>query len=123
MVVILRYLDDEWNIQQRLVRVKTLAKSILGEEVARELIEVFSVQLSVSSARLLAAMRDQASVNGVVMRALKVIFPNLVNISTKFGWRVLENTYIAGVQEFALCQQCKSSTLLVVTLWNEHAVI
>ena len=80
LVVVLRYLDDEWNIQQRLVRVKTLAKSLLGEEIARELIEVLSVRLSISSARLLAAMRDRASVNGVAMRTLKIIFPHLVDI-------------------------------------------
>jgi len=43
-----RYLD-EWNIQQHLVRVKALAKSMKGEEIARELIEVLSVHLSISS--------------------------------------------------------------------------
>lgn len=58
LVVVLRYLDDEWNIQQRLVRIKTLAKSMKGEEIARELIEVLSVHLSISSSRLVAAMRD-----------------------------------------------------------------
>ena len=73
-------MDDEWNIKQRLVRVKTLAKSLLGDEIARELIEVLSVRLSISSARLLAAMRDRASVNGVAMRTLKIIFPHLVDI-------------------------------------------
>jgi hypothetical protein len=34
---------------------------MLGEEIARELIEALSVKLSISSARLLAAMRDRFS--------------------------------------------------------------
>ena len=71
--------------------VKTLAKSMKGEEIARELIEVLSVHLSISSSQLVAAMRDRASVNGVAMRTLRIIFPNLVNIGSfsqtvKFGW-------------------------------------
>lgn len=77
LVVVLRYLDAGWSIQQHLVRVKTLAKSMSGEEITRELIEVLSVQLSVSSARLLTAMRDKASVNGVAMRTLKIILVDI----------------------------------------------
>ena len=38
LVVVLRFLDSDWTIQQRLVRVKTLAKSMQGEEIALELI-------------------------------------------------------------------------------------
>ena len=55
------------------VRVKTLAKNISDEEIARELIEVLPVQLSVSSPRHLVAMRDRASVSGVAMRTLNTI--------------------------------------------------
>ena len=46
-----------WDIQQRLVRLKFLAKSMNGEEVGRELINVVSVTLGVHS-HLLGAMRD-----------------------------------------------------------------
>ena len=35
MAMMLRYVDSEWNIQQRLVRLLLLAKSLTGEEVAR----------------------------------------------------------------------------------------
>ena len=34
-VVILRYVDNQWNIQQRVVGLMLLAKSLAGEEVAR----------------------------------------------------------------------------------------
>lgn len=37
MAVVLRFVDSEWQIQQRLVRLMLLAKSLKGEEVAREL--------------------------------------------------------------------------------------
>ena len=71
-MVVLRYLAAEWTIQ-RLVRVKTLAKNMSDKEIARELIEVLPVQLSVSSPRLLVAMRDRTSVSGVAMRTLNTI--------------------------------------------------
>ena len=45
---------------------KFLSKSMSGEEVACELINVLLVTLGVQS-HLLAAMRDRASVNNVVM--------------------------------------------------------
>ena len=80
LVIVLRFIDSDWSIQQRLVRVQTLAKSMRGEELARELIETLSVRLSISSTRLLAAMRDRASVNGVALRTLKIVYPNLVDI-------------------------------------------
>ena len=37
MAVVLCFVDSEWQIQQRLVRLMLLAKSLKGEEVAREL--------------------------------------------------------------------------------------
>ena len=51
-----------------------------GEEIAHELMDTLSVRLSISSNRLLAVMRDRASVNGVALRTLKIIYPNLVDI-------------------------------------------
>ena len=50
-------------------------KSMSGEEVARELISVLSVTLSVESHRLLAVMRDRASVNTAAMRVVTIIYP------------------------------------------------
>lgn len=39
--VVLRFVDEEkWVIQQRLVRLRLLAKSLCGEEIARELISI-----------------------------------------------------------------------------------
>ena len=79
LVIVLRFVD-EFVIKPRLVRFITLTKSMTGEEIARELINVLSVEYSISSERVLAAMRDRASSNGVAIRTLKVVYPNLVDI-------------------------------------------
>ncbi|CAB3993226.1 Hypothetical predicted protein, partial [Paramuricea clavata] len=42
LVIIVRFLDSEWKIQQRLLRFLLLAKSLAGEEVAREIISVLA---------------------------------------------------------------------------------
>ena len=47
LAVVLRMVDD-WTIKQRLVRLKFLMKSMTGEEVARELIQLLSMILGTS---------------------------------------------------------------------------
>ena len=80
MAVVLRYVDSDWQIQQRLARLMLLAKSMTGEEVARDLIVVLSTSLAITPNRLVAAMRDRAAVNGAAMRTLKVLYPNLLDV-------------------------------------------
>ena len=70
---------SDWTIQQRLVRLEFLTKSTNGEEVAREFISVLSVTLGVESHRLLAVMRDRASVNNAAMRFVTVMYPKLLD--------------------------------------------
>ena len=48
-----------------------------GEELARELITVLSIKLSLESHQLLAVMRDRASVNGAALNIVKIMYPNL----------------------------------------------
>ena len=79
MVVILRYID-EWVIRQRVVRMMLVAKSMSGEEVARQLISVLSTELGIPSHLLVASMRDGASVNSVAMRTLSVLYPQMFDI-------------------------------------------
>ena len=45
-----------------------VVKSLTGEELARELISVLSVNYGIATQHLLAAMRDRASVNEVAVR-------------------------------------------------------
>ena len=51
LLIVLRFVDD-FVIKQRLVRFLTLTKSLTGEEIARELINVLSVEYSISSERV-----------------------------------------------------------------------
>ena len=49
MVIVIRFIDDEWCIQQRVARLMLLAKSMVGEEVARQLVVCLSTELGITS--------------------------------------------------------------------------
>ena len=78
--IILRFVSDDWKIEQRLVKLLLVAKSMTGEELAQQLLSCLSTNLGINSALLLAAMRDRASVNDVAIRTVKILYPNLVDI-------------------------------------------
>ena len=80
LAIVLRFVSDDWTLEQRLVRMQLLAKSLKGEEIARELIHVLSTDYSIGSSSLLAAMRDRASSNGVAMRTLAIVYPKLLDV-------------------------------------------
>ena len=63
-----------------LVRLKALAKSLTGEQLAGELIDVLATQLQVPRAHVISAMRDGASVNGCALRALKALSPKMFEV-------------------------------------------
>ena len=80
MVVVLRYVTDDWKIKQKVARLMLLAKSMTGEEVARQLIMVLSTELGIASHLLVAVMRDRASVNSVAMRTVSIIYNQIMDI-------------------------------------------
>ncbi|KAK3730067.1 hypothetical protein QZH41_009898 [Actinostola sp. cb2023] len=69
-----------WTISQRLVRLQLLAKSLKGDELAREIIMVLAQQYNVQNNSLCASMRDGASVNRAAMRTVKIVFPKVVDV-------------------------------------------
>ena len=81
-MILVRYITEDMKIEQRLLRVQIIAKSMTvhGEELARELIVVLSVSYSISSNALLGAMRDRASVNNIALTTLKIVYPLVVDI-------------------------------------------
>ncbi len=79
LAIVIRYVD-QWNVHQHLVRLEFLAKSMTGEEVARQLISTLSVTYGIESSFILAAMRDGASVNGVAMDVVKNIYPKIIRV-------------------------------------------
>ena len=80
MAIVLRFIDDSWNIQQRVCRIMLLAKSMTGEEVARQIVSVLSTELGICSLLVVAAMRDCASVNNVAMRTVQVLYHQVMDI-------------------------------------------
>ena len=63
LAIVIRFVSDEWSLEQRLVKLQLLTKSMSDEEIARELINVLSVAYSIDSSRLLACTCDRASMN------------------------------------------------------------
>ncbi len=80
LVIVVRYLTDEWVIKQDVCRLMLLAKSMTGEEVARQIISCISTEMGISSDLVIGAMHDRASVNQVAMRTAKVIYQNILDI-------------------------------------------
>ena len=61
MGIVVRYIDDEWSIQQRLIRLKLLPKSMTGEEITQVVMDTLSREYGIFPNRLLACMRDRAA--------------------------------------------------------------
>ena len=57
-----------------------LAKSLCGEEVAREVLTVLSTKLGIPGSRLIAIMRDRAAVNNVAVRTLAIMYLSAIDI-------------------------------------------
>lgn len=70
-----------WEIKQRLIQLQVSAKSMIGKELAWELLGALCREYKLSSEQPLAAMRDRASVNRVAIQHVKITFPNLLDIS------------------------------------------
>ena len=72
-----------------------------GEEIARELVNVLSVEYGIGVTKLLAAMHDRASANTLAMNTIKVLYSNLLdvgcyshtldNVGQKFNTPVLDD--------------------------------
>ena len=67
MAVVVRYIDTSFNIQQCPIRLQLLAKSMAGEEIAREIIATISTQYGIASNLVVAMMHDRAACNGVAL--------------------------------------------------------
>jgi len=80
LAILVHYIDDSWKIQHQLLCIRLLAKSLTGEEVAHELIQVLSVNYNIPSNYLIAAMRDRASINSIAMKTVKIVYPKIFDV-------------------------------------------
>ena len=119
LAIVVRYIDN-WTIQQRLVCVEFLAKSVNGEEIARELVSVLSTTYSINSNRLVACMRDGAASNGVAVRTLTILYPKVVDIKC-FSHTLGEHFEIPILSEFiSLWISVFSHSPKARMLWTEE---
>ena len=77
---LVHFVKENWTLQQRLVRLWLLGKTVCGDEIARELVTILSTELGIAPGNLLAAMRDRASTNQVAVCTLKVVYPYILDI-------------------------------------------
>ena len=80
LVVMLRFVDSDWQVQQRVCRLMLLSKSVTGEELARQLITAISTELGIAFNLVVAAMHDRAAVNMVAMRTVNVLYDRLMSV-------------------------------------------
>ena len=74
LAIVVRFVDDEWNVQQRLIRLQVLAKSLKANELAQCLIQSLAVEYSIHLGVLLAAMKDGAAVNHAALEQVEFFF-------------------------------------------------
>ena len=58
MAVVVRFVSNEWTLEQRLINLQMLAKSMKGEEIARELIHLLSTEYAIDSSHLVPVLPD-----------------------------------------------------------------
>ena len=103
LAIVIRFIDKDWNIQQRLVRLETLAKSLKHQELAQRLIQCLAVDYSIQPNFILAAMRDGAAVNEAAINQIKFYFPSIFNVTCfchvvdnsgkRFQFRILDTFF------------------------------
>ena len=81
LAVLVRFVYEEFEIVQRLVRLHVLAKSLSANELARDIITILCIGLQIPTSTIICASQDGASVNSAAVRTMKeVMFPSMMNI-------------------------------------------
>ena len=111
LAILIRFVDDEYSIHQRLIHMQLLAKSIAGEELAREIITVLQAHYKVLPVSLIGAMHAGAAVNTVAMNTVSIVYPNILDVGCmshtidhvgdKFLTPLLDEFVTAWVQMFS----------------------
>ena len=80
-MILVRFVSKDFQIFQHLVRVHVLAKSLNGQQLAREIISVLVGELQYPGHIAVAAVRGGARVNGAAIGIFKdVMYPDITNI-------------------------------------------
>ena len=60
LAIVVCLVDSQWNVQQHLIRLQALAKSLKANELAQCLIQIFAVEYSTRPGLLLVAIKDHS---------------------------------------------------------------
>ena len=82
ITIIVRFVDNGWNIIQRLVRIDVHSESVNANKLAEVLNQCLSVDYGVRANSLLATMRDGASVNQAALDRIALVIPTLVEFGS-----------------------------------------
>ena len=81
LVILIRFVDSNWCIQQQVVRLAVLVKSLLASELAREILESLSTKLQLPGNKVVASIRDGAAVNRAAVRLIReIVFPHMLDV-------------------------------------------
>ena len=80
LAVIVRYVQENFQPTQRLLRLDILAKALKGEELAQRLMSCLAVDYHFGPTAIIGGMRDGASVNGAALRQLMFFYPKLFDV-------------------------------------------
>ena len=81
LAVLVRFVYEEFEIVQRLVRLHVLEKSLSANELAIDIITILCTGLQIPTSTIICAIWDSASANGTAVRPMKeVMFPSVMNI-------------------------------------------
>ena len=116
IAIVVRFLDG-WTVRQVLVRLHTVAKPVTGQDLAKVINRCLAPEYQIDGERVVAAMRDGASVNGVAIRTLHVLYPNVFDVTCfshtannaghHFQFPVLEKFIRLWVQLFSHSSKAK----------------
>ena len=79
-VIVVRFVDSDWCVQQRMIRLQLLVKTMTGDEIARQIINTLSVEYAIQSQQVMGMIHDCASTNNVAMPTLKVLYPCMLGV-------------------------------------------
>ena len=80
IAIILRYVDESWEIQQRLMRLDIVEKSVTAPQLAQVLHQCLFTRFQFRGEEVLAVMRDGAAVNGAALDSLRPFLPNMFDV-------------------------------------------
>ena len=81
IAIIVRFIEDQWAITQRLIRTDVCSKSVNADELARVLQnKALCVDFEIRANSLIAVLRDGTNVNQAALNRIQFFFSKMLNI-------------------------------------------